>query len=1544
MKFLKKISLTAFIVLAFAISALAQNVNVNPGGGSYPTLADAFTAINAGTHTGAITVEVVGDTTETVSAVLNASGTGAASYTTITVTPTGARTIAGAIAGHLIDLNGADNVTINGLNAAGNSLTISNTSITTSSSTIRFIADATNNVVTNSSVLGATGAGGSSGFGVIYFATGTTTGNDGNTISNNNISASGGGNPINGIYSFGTSTAVDNGGITITGNNISDYFNLGGATSGINVNAGSSAWTITNNKLYQTAERRYTTANTHSGINILVGSGYTVTGNTLGYANSAGTGTTNMIGSSTALGGTFPSAYTTAGTANATRYIAINATFTAAGVVSNIQGNTIAGFALYTSSGATTTTGIFCGICVNSGNVNIGTTSGNTIGTSASSIYTATTTTGGVVSGIYVTSANTVNIQNNTIQNIDAMGTTASISGAIKGIETSGTAATSVTVSNNIVGNATNPNLRMGNLTTGATLSNIGTTFGTASGAGVFQGIVNANSSTAVVIGSVGSGNIVRNANLNSTSASSRMAGINSSAGNVSMVNNSVSNLTTVSASTSANSTASIVGISLSGGSTAGQTIARNTVQNLSNTAATAVVVVNALYWGNSSSSPATNIVERNLLQNCTIASTGVSATLQGIKTFNGGATYKNNMILLGTDSAGTSLTQGTLIINAISSDTLTSATNNWFNNSIQVRGTGVATGTANTTGFLRITSDTMVFQNNIIVNNRSNGTGTGKHYELNLNNLTTLSINYNLYNQTGTGAVFGTIAAVDSATFAAWQTATSQEANSSFADPLWTSLTDLHLTAASPARDTGLVIASVINDFDGKSRPGINALYDRGADEFDGIAPVANDIQATAFIDPTNGGFKAQGAAFSPQASFTNNGTSTQTGVMVRYRICTDGTCATEIYNNTATIATINSLATVNVTFPSTSIATPGTYTIKAKAELGTDTVPANDEITGTFDVLPPLSGNYTVGSGGNYSSLTNNGGIFQAINNLGATSNLTIDITSDLTGETGANSLLPIAGGYTVLIKPSGAARSITSTTTATGLITLFGADNVTIDGSLSGGSDRSLTLINQNSTTSGTTVVAIISQGAGAGATNNTIKNTVIQNGTKFEASTTSFNFGIYVGGNGVAGGYDNDETEISNNLIQRCYYGMQVIGDATGVLNDLVIADNTIGGAVTADYIGRYGMFVGQATGATVIRNTVRNHLFTGAADGFGIFLSTGFINSSVTRNEITNLEANNSGGYGMTGIGISSANATSNLTVANNFVSDIRGTSWTTAVLADTVVGIRVLGVNTGGVNIWYNSVNLFGDYAGANNITVSAAFMVNATTPTNLDVRNNIFVNSFNNTTVTTDKNYAIYTNSANTMFSSIDFNDYFVSGAQGVLSAINSTDAVTLTALQTATAQDANSLSVDPLFISGTNLHLQPTSPVRNVGTPVTVTTDFDGQSRPNLSDSLVVQVDMGGDEFYPVTSAPASIGGRVSTAEGNGIRNAAVTVSGGDLPAPVTVKTGSFGIFTFENLTVGQTYIISVESKRFVFNPPTRVITLDGNVTDLSFVSEAP
>jgi len=45
--------------------------------------------------------------------------------------------------------------------------------------------------------------------------------------------------------------------------------------------------------------------------------------------------------------------------------------------------------------------------------------------------------------------------------------------------------------------------------------------------------------------------------------------------------------------------------------------------------------------------------------------------------------------------------------------------------------------------------------------------------------------------------------------------------------------------------------------------------------------------------------------------------------------------------------------------------------------------------------------------------------------------------------------------------------------------------------------------------------------------------------------------------------------------------------------------------------------------------------------------------------------------------------------------------------------------------------------------------------------------------------------------------------------------------------------------------------------------------------------------------------------MGGRVTTADGRGIRNAHVVVTGNSLSEPLIATTGSFGYFNFDGLT---------------------------------------
>jgi hypothetical protein len=90
----------------------------------------------------------------------------------------------------------------------------------------------------------------------------------------------------------------------------------------------------------------------------------------------------------------------------------------------------------------------------------------------------------------------------------------------------------------------------------------------------------------------------------------------------------------------------------------------------------------------------------------------------------------------------------------------------------------------------------------------------------------------------------------------------------------------------------------------------------------------------------------------------------------------------------------------------------------------------------------------------------------------------------------------------------------------------------------------------------------------------------------------------------------------------------------------------------------------------------------------------------------------------------------------------------------------------------------------------------------------------------------------------------------------------------------------------------------------------------------------------------MVPVTTT--SVGGRILTAGGVGISNARVTISGGNLPSPVTTTTSPFGWYNFAGLQGGATFTITVQAKRSSFAQSTRTVTPSGNVTTFDFTAD--
>ena len=86
--------------------------------------------------------------------------------------------------------------------------------------------------------------------------------------------------------------------------------------------------------------------------------------------------------------------------------------------------------------------------------------------------------------------------------------------------------------------------------------------------------------------------------------------------------------------------------------------------------------------------------------------------------------------------------------------------------------------------------------------------------------------------------------------------------------------------------------------------------------------------------------------------------------------------------------------------------------------------------------------------------------------------------------------------------------------------------------------------------------------------------------------------------------------------------------------------------------------------------------------------------------------------------------------------------------------------------------------------------------------------------------------------------------------------------------------------------------------------------------------------------------TAAAVGVSGRILTADGNGVRNAVISLS--DLNGVTrTAKSSSFGYFQFDGVIAGETYVLAVAHKRYRFASPSRIIAVSDEITDADFIA---
>ncbi len=727
------------LLLALSLSLSAQTIRTVGTGGNFTTLKAAFDAINAGTITGDIELQITTNVTETATPTLYQSGyTGAggtSSYSSVKVYPTATNvSISTGSAIQLMSLNGADNITFDGrINQTGatRDLTINQpyghygilAYNDADNLTFRYLKIKVNRLaiwITNYDGIA---------------------GNDNITIENNEFSNGHTGYTDAVTVRFQGQSANINNNAVVRNNLFSNILQKGYQTYGVYFENYTSNYEISGNSFYETTP----VVPIHNQVLTYIHAANTIAGSTALITNNY------MGGSAPQCGGSpFTWVGNPAGTTGNSSFWMVELN-NSTGAIMNVTNNTIKNFDY-----SVTASGIFrCfKIYSNTGTLNL---SGNTIGsaTESNSISYMAKANGGAFYGIDYAGTGTGIIENNTIGGITCKNENADYSTHFYGITVSG----NPIIRNNIIGSETVEN---NIVATSSSTSN--------------PQYVYAINSTGT--GATFSNNVISNLTNGTTSSTNtvygRIAGINLTSGYININQNRIEKLKISNANNSVGNTCSVSGISYTGSSSSG-TISGNIIKNLQNTFNGFTGEVTGILFSGSSG----NVIEKNFINSLTTSGTTSNATVYGIKAITGSSSYSNNIITLGDNTSNK--------FYGIYDTGTSGQTCNIYHNTIYISGTP-AVGSDNSSAlYSNASSNTRNYRNNLLWNARSNNGATGKHYAAYYNyaTATNLTNNYNNYYTTGTGGVLAYYNTADRTTLADLRTALGQDTKSISMDPV---------------------------------------------------------------------------------------------------------------------------------------------------------------------------------------------------------------------------------------------------------------------------------------------------------------------------------------------------------------------------------------------------------------------------------------------------------------------------------------------------------------------------------------------------------------------------------------------------------------------------------------------------------------------------------------------------------------------------------------------------------------------------------------
>ncbi|HET9571400.1 MAG TPA: hypothetical protein VFP20_08355 [Bacteroidales bacterium] len=1431
------------------ITPLPVQVDATQGtlSGYYTNLKSAFDAINAGTHKGIITIQILASTNETASAVLNPSGSGSSSFTSLLIYPANPNlTVSGNINDALLKLNGADGVTINGSLLQTNAfptLTFVNTNTGSSASTILFIQDACNNTVKYCTLQGN---GAAATTGVVVFSTSSAagSGNDDNIIEYCKISGVGNTSatrPFNAVYSSGTLNR-ENSKITIRNNDVYNFFNHANESSGIRLDANTTNCTIRDNNFYETSSYVSTVASAHRVIYLNNSAGYfTIQGNYIGGSGPKASGVWTKSGSNNSFLGISLSVKSDS--------------------ITNVQGNVIRNMNFTNAEDST-----WIGIHAIKGKVRIGTLMSDTIGAGVGtgSIALSYTTASGALYGIQISSTDSVFVHNNVIGSITTTNL-ATAATSIYGIYKSNVGG-AVSIQNNKVGGSTTPNSIYASSAATGTVQNL---------IGIYSG-----SSTSALIKDNEISNLTNatTSNLVSLTRGIRtMNGVNAITGNI------VHDLSSLSSNGSNYLNTQLVGIDqLSEAAGTTQLVQGNTVYSLKNTTTAKIEMYGIFYKG-----PTTGVssLDRNFVHTFNIVSTD-QAYLHGLSVQSGACRVTNNVIFLGNN-----ITTGCFIWGIWSGS---ASAMEFYHNTIYLSGQAT-TGASNTYAFrdISVGSTNRTLKNNIFWNARSNTNAVVSHFALFLNNENgTVTIDYNDYQYT---QGFAQVSGVTYATFSpSWKIG--YDANSLNKDPLLTNLGGTHASDYQSGTSLPCIkILAVDADYGYKVRP---ASATMGAWEFTNnpVEIWKNGSKQNVFVnlksafDAINAGtytgsltIKITSNTLETGSAILYNSGNTDAGRNSNYTSIVIYPTRTEIQikgNITGVLVDLNGAdnvrfdGRVNLTGSSSDIHLINTSLDASSATLRFINSAENDTIQ--YCYLKGASPSATSGIVCLSTSSTGNGNdnniirncrftnpsvaesakVYNALYSYGSagrensgvqlTDNYFYDFRSQNTNSNGI-----LIDAYSTDFTISGNSFYATSTmvTTADLRLRAIAIDNVTgnnflISGNYIGGQAPLCQGANLELGTQKARVLDYQPIYLNVGSTTATsVQGNTIANFQCYSTSSTPFT-GIYlqagafnvgtVTGNIIGAPVGSGNILLTDSLVgMATSYGIYVnTTDATQIYN------NSIGGITTSNFgttsgHSFYGIYKPNQLGALNVSNNLVGSLTTAqsihtssqsTSDAQVVcgIKSLGSGSVAMNGNSIANLQNGSTGAAASNsayGIWIQN-NGVSQALVDHNFVYELSSSSTNTGNLvvglyldggfvqvSNNIVSLGynktynyyVLGIYDVGLsgqisNIYHNTSYISGTYSFSGTIaTAYSASYFKANNAGTSVLQNNIF---YNNSVNGSSRQYALFFANALGGTLTVDYNDYYTSGSYlGYFNGSRKSGSIIVN------NQDVNSISIDPVF-----------------------------------------------------------------------------------------------------------------------------------------------